>query len=288
MTNHLPAAEPRASGGYERRPYDADHVQARRTAFTFPLDIPKLYMGGRPFRTHLMNGFHLFVPPFERMMVRLIHHRILPRLTDPHLIEQARGFMHQEGTHAKAHTQYLTNLRAHGYDLDGFLRGIEAILGPKLEGTLGTELTLAMIAAFEHYTDTLIFLIFKRDLLDGCDPRMAELFLWHIAEEVEHNAVAYEMLRALDDRYVVRQAGNVLGLGIFLGLTLLGAAHLLRQDGALFSRSTAREAVEVLFTELRLIPDVAALFVHYLRPGYTPDDADYSHYIRPVLDPSPA
>lgn len=274
--------------GFERRAFDADHVKARKTAFTFPLDIPKLYMGGRRFRTHLMNGFHLFVPPFERMMVRIIHGRILPRLSDPHLKEQARGFMHQEGTHAKAHTQYLTNLRAHGYDIDGFLRMIEGILGPKLEATLGTELTLAMVAAFEHYTDALIFLIFKRDLLDGCDPRMAELFLWHIAEEVEHNAVAYEMLRALDDRYLLRQAGNVLGLSVFLGLTLLGAAHLLRQDGELFSRATARELVADMFTELRLIPDVARLFVHYLRPGYTPDDADYSGYIKPFLAPLPS
>lgn len=275
-------------GGFERRAFDADHVKARKTTFSFPLDIPKLYMGGRRFRTHLMNGFHLFVPPFERMMVRLIHGRILPRLSDPHLIEQARGFMHQEGTHAKAHTQYLTNLRAHGYDIDGFLRMIEKILGPKLEETLGTELTLSMIAAFEHYTDTLIFLIFKRDMLDGCDPRMSELFLWHIAEEVEHNAVAYEMLRTLDDRYVIRQAGNALGLSVFLGLTLLGAAHLLRQDGALFSRATAKEFVQVMFTELRLIPDVAELFVHYLRPNYNPEDADYSQYIRPVLAPQPS
>lgn len=275
-------------GGFERRAFDADHVKARKTTFTFPPDIPKLYMGGRRFRTHLMNGFNLFVPPFERMMVRLIHGRILPKLTDPHLIEQARGFMHQEGTHAKAHTQYLNNLRDHGYDIDGFLQFVEAILGPKLEATLGTELTLSMVAAFEHYTDSLIFLIFKRDLLDGCDPRMAELFLWHIAEEVEHNAVAYEMLRALNKGYVLRQTGNLLGLSVFLGLTLLGAAHLLRQDGELLSRRTGKEFIEDMFTKLRLVPDVAELFVHYLRPNYSPDDADYSHYIRPVLAPQPS
>ncbi len=272
-------------GGFQRRAYRPDQVKPRSISFTFPPDIPKWYVGQSPVRTHLMNGLNLFVPTFERMMVRLLRSHIIPRLKDPHLIEQARGFMQQEGSHARAHSLYFDNLRSLGYDIDGFLRFTSWILGERFERRLGPSLALSAVAAFEHYTDVMVLLILKGDFLEGCDPRMRELFEWHIAEEVEHNAIAYEMLREIDDGQALRMAGNFLGLLSLFGLALLGMTELLRQDGELFTRRTARELLEIFVTKHRLLPDVVTLFKHYARPDYHPSDADYSPLAKAVLDP---
>lgn len=277
-----------ARGGFERRAYRADQVRPRRASFSFPPDIARWWVGDSPARTHFMNGMNLFLPPFERMIVRVLRNHVLPRLTDGRLVEQARGFMQQEGVHGQAHSLFLENLRAQGYDIDGFMRFATWFFDRRFEETLGIELCLSLLAGFEHYTDILVLLILKGDFLEGCDPRMRELFAWHAAEEVEHNAVAYELLREIDDGYALRMAGNVLGLSVLLGFVLCGAAMLLHQDGRLFTRETGREMLDIFFTRYRVAPDIVKLFAHYARRDYHPEDADYSALASEVLAPAPA
>lgn len=163
-----------------------------------------------------MNSLHLFLPSFERMIVRTVLDEVIPRLADRALVEQARGFAGQEASHSHAHALFLRNLRAQGYELDGYLRATEWFFENLLEKKLGHRLGLSVIASFEHYTDLLVVLVLRGDFLDGCDPRLRELFAWHAAEEVEHNAVAYAMLQAVAPGYALRMVGNVLGLLVVL------------------------------------------------------------------------
>jgi predicted metal-dependent hydrolase len=272
-------------GGFERRAFQAERVKPRRTSFSFPLDVPKHWLGNSPTRTHLMNSLNLFLPSFERMIMRTVLDKIIPRLTDRSLLEQARGFAGQEASHSRAHELFIENLRAQGYDLDRYLMFTEWFFEDLLEQKLGYKLGLSVIAGFEHYTDLLVMLVLQGEFFDGCDPRMKELFAWHAAEEVEHNAVAFAMLCAIDDGYGLRMVGNVLGLSIVLGFMVSGAALLLHQDKKLGDRETARELGEFFFTKYGAARDIVKLFQHYSRRDYRPDDADYSGLARGVLEP---
>ena len=189
--------------------------------------------------------------------------------------------------HSRAHALFLDNLRAQGYRLDRFLAFTEWFFEDLLERKLGYKLGLSVVASFEHYTDLLVLIILEGDFLDGCDPRMKELFAWHAAEEIEHNAVAYEMLRALDDGHGLRMVGNVLGLWITLGFVLSGMAVLLHQDGKLGDRATRTELRAFFFTRYGIARQIVKLFRHYARRDYRPGDADYSDLARGVLDPAP-
>jgi uncharacterized protein len=140
-----------------------------------------------------------------------------------------------------------------------------------------------VVASFEHYTDLLVVLILQGDFLDGCDPRMNELFSWHAAEEVEHNAVAYGMLRAVAGGYWLRMLGNVLGLLITVGFMLSGALMLLRQDKKLRERKTWRELGQLFFTKYSAAKNIVKMFWHYARPNYRPDDIDHSELAAKVL-----
>jgi len=274
--------------GFERRAFHAEHVKQRRTSFSFPLNVPKHWVGDSPTRTHIMNSLNLFLPSFERMILRTVLNKVVPRLQDQRLLEQARGFAGQEASHGRAHELFLQNLRAQGYNLDRYLSCTKWFFEDLLEKKLGYKLVLSMVASFEHYTDLLVLLILRGDFLDGCDPRMKELFAWHAAEEVEHHAVAYALLRAIDDGYWLRMMGNVLGLLVMLGFMLIGTAFLLYQDRKLTDRETARELGEFFFTKYRVAGDIVRLLKDYSRRDYRPDDADQSDLARRVLDPTPA
>lgn len=271
--------------GFERRDFRADQVRARRTAFTFPLDIPRYWVNGDVARTHLMNSLHMFLPPFERMITQMVRHKVLPLLSDPALIEQARGFMAQESIHGRSHELFFDNLRAQGYDLDRYLSVATWVFFDLFEKKLGTRVSLAMLASFEHYTALIVPLILRGDFLDGCDPRVRELLVWHAAEEVEHTGVAFAMLQAIDDGQGLRLAGNVLGLTVIFGSLLAGTAVLLQQDGKLTDRKALSGLGEILFGKYRVVQDAARLFVEYCRPGYRPGDPEYVELARQVLAP---
>jgi predicted metal-dependent hydrolase len=106
-----------------------------------------------------------------------------------------------------------------------------------------------------------------------------------VAEEIEHNAIAFAMLGAIDDGVLLRLAGNLLGLGATFGALMGGTALLLWQDEKLTHPVVRSELAEFFFGKYRIAARAARLFVEYARPGYDPGNADYSHLARGVLAP---
>lgn len=261
-----------------------DRVRPRRIAFNFTDDIPKHWVGGSATRTHLMNSLNLFLPAFERMIIRNIKQHVLPRIGDEHLREQAQGLVAQEALHSKAHGLFLRNLRAQGYRIDGYLRVSEWLFERVMIGRLPPALVLASVASFEHYTDLLVELLAESDFLDGCEPRMRELLSWHAAEEVEHHAVPFLLLRELGGGYLLRQAGNVLGLGIIFTFMMAGALMLLWQDRALFTMRAMRELGRFFFGRYGVVRNTLRLFGRYLRRGYRPDEVDRAAFAQRILE----
>lgn len=270
--------------GFQRSAFSSEDVRPRRANFVFPPGIARHWLKGSPVKTHLLNSLNLFLPAFERMIVRNIKDDILPRIADEHLRNQAKGLVAQEALHSKAHSLFLHNLRAQGYRIDGYLRISEWFFG-RVMARCAPRTILSAIASFEHYTDLLVRLFEETDFLDGCDPHLRELMLWHAAEEVEHHAIPLQLLRALGAGYLLRQAGNLLGLTIIVAFMAGGTATLLRQDRLLLRFASFREMGEILFGRYRLLPNAARLFAMYLRPGYRPEDnVDRSNFARRVLE----
>ncbi len=275
-------------GGFERRAFDSYRLKARRSTFEFPLDIPKHWLAGNPARTHMMNALNLCAPAFERMAVRFVRAEVLPRLEDPRLREQARGYLGQEAQHSATHTKFDRNFAAQGYDVGRFQRVWSWILDDLCGRRIGVKLNLAHMAAFEHFTDVLVLLIARSDFFDGCDARMKAFYEWHAAEEIEHNAVLYDALVAIDRSYLLRMAGAVLGLAVLLGMLFSSSVALLHQDKKLFERATLREFVEVMFTRYGIVQRLVVLTLRYARPSFRPGQDDDAAFARAVLDPPAA
>ena len=252
----------------------------RKPKLTFGGDIPRYWLAGSPVLTHLSNGVNLLFPAGERFFVRSVRHYLDRYEADEAMQAQIRGFFGQEGRHAQAHERFFAVLEEQGYEIRTFLERYERVNFTLLEKWASPALRLSVTAASEHFTAILADHAL-RDGLENHHPALRALFLWHAAEEIEHKAVAFEVLQAVDDRYWIRALGMYLAAAL-LGLWWASAARmLLAQDGigfrqALRSLKSARAGVGQ--ADHSIVRDVFLAGIRdYLRRDFHPDDADNYH-----------
>jgi predicted metal-dependent hydrolase len=191
--------------------------------------LPRHWANGNAVATAITNALNVLFPHGERFFVRSVN-QYLDRLTDPVLREQVRAFFKQEGHHARVHDELNRVLRTQGLELDEFLARYQRI-AVAIEKRVPAKLNLASTAAAEHFTAILADGAFSRGMLDAFDPRMQQLLAWHAAEEIEHKAVAFDVLREIDPSYLLRMAGLVYSTIMLGGFWLWGTLELLRQEG---------------------------------------------------------
>ncbi len=276
---------PRQTPFFERRSPEPDHVRPRRTAFSFHT-VSRHWLAGNPVRTHFFNAINLFVVAFEDFMGRVMRSR-LPYLEDAAFQVQVRGFIGQESTHAHVHAKYLAQLREQGFEIDGYLAASERVFSGLFEKWLGGRVSVATIAGFEHLTALLAEIVLSDRMLQGAEPAMKEMWEWHAAEELEHKALAFELLRRTSGSVLLRLLGAVLGALVVVGFIAAGMVLLLRQDGVLGQRQTLGGLRELFFGKSRMAARAAGLFVEYFRPGFHPEQRDTSALAAEVLEAAP-
>ena len=190
--------------------------------------VPRHWMANNATATAIANGVNLLFPHGERFFVRSVKH-FLGDIDDPALRAAIKGFFGQEGRHAHAHDEFNQILRTQGVEIDRFLERYKRI-SSWLEAHLSPKLNLAITAAAEHFTAILAEGAFSQNVLDKAAPEMRALLAWHAAEEIEHKAVAFDVLQRVDPSYALRIAGLVLGTAILGGFWAWGALMLLDQE----------------------------------------------------------
>lgn len=234
--------------------------------------VPKYWLFNNIAATHFFNGLNLLFPDGERFFVKAVYDR-LDSIDDPILRAQAKGFAGQEGQHANQHEKYFDVLRAHGYQIDGFLARFHTFI--KLTNRwLPAPLRLSVTAAAEHFTATFgAGTLEDEDLLANMDPAMRKLIVWHAAEEIEHKAVAFDVLQRIDPSYALRVMGLLYATVTLGGFWLWGAITLLRQDGV-----SLRAALAELRAMRQRDPIIKRVFVRgirqYLRRDFHPNQND--------------
>ena len=241
---------------------------------------PRDWFGGHRAATHLSNAMHLLFPAGERFFVRSVLHYEGVLSTD--LAAQVRGFCRQEGRHAQAHERFFDNLRAQGHDIDAMLERYERIAFGFCETKAPAPVRLAITAALEHFTALFATDALSRNALTMADPEVRRLLEWHAVEELEHKAVAFDILHAVAPGYALRVVGlalAALGLGYFWASA---ARALLASDGL-----SVVDALRDLRTDqappvVELRGMLAGLRA-YLRVDFHPDDIDHEELIATTL-----
>jgi hypothetical protein len=233
--------------------------------------VPRAWLGGDPVATAISNGVSMLFPWGERFFVRSVKH-FAATVDDPVLRAQIKAFFGQEGRHAKAHDDFNAVLRAQGYQVDQFL-DTYARLSAWVERVAPPKLRLATTAACEHFTAIMAAGAFTGGMIDDADPRVQKLMAWHAAEEIEHKAVAYDVLQTIDPSYALRVAGLALATALLGGFWIAAAATLLRQDG--YTLGGAARHMRQLRQRDPIIKRVFARGIRkYLRRDFHPNHTD--------------
>lgn len=241
-------------------------IKPRRVQFDLQ-DTPLHWIPDDPLATHLINGINLLLPAGELWFCR-VYNKALPYVTDPQLRADVEGFIRQEAIHSRTHSKAEQYLWAHGLQTDEYRAkaewlfehflgeapfGVKALQRPSLEKRWLIA-RVGVIAAIEHFTGMLGQWCMDNKSWDKADPVMADLFRWHLAEEVEHRCVAYDLFAHLCQTqlgfYVSRQALMAIIFPLFLYYLSEGARSLARQDQDRYSRWMGRQSVLRLLMEL--------------------------------------
>lgn len=250
-----------------------DMVVRKDLDFDLNGDIPRFWMDGDPFKTRVFDGVQMTFPDGERYFISSVR-LFKDKITDPELAAQVKDFSWQEGQHGKVHTDFNHRLAQQGIPVERMNGVVKQIMNKRLE-TRSAKYNVAMTAALEHFTAMMAEMFFARkEVMAGADPRVRAMLAWHAIEEMEHKAVAFDVMQKVAKvGYGMRCLAMAHATFLFSLHTLVFTWVLLRYDGY-----TGWRRAKVYFKGLgwlfgprkgvytRLLPKLLT----YYKPGFHP------------------
>jgi uncharacterized protein len=241
--------------------------RARRVGFEYPATLPVVWTPRFPELSAAANGVSLLMPHVEPYVVRSVRAQLDGLAPQPRA--EAEAFIGQELRHHAQHRRFNDLLIAQVPGLarlDGWMRRTYRWLSRRsprfgLAFAAGSETVAFAIA---RWTESHV-----RRLFDGADAQVTTLFLWHLAEEVEHKSVAFDVYEASGGgrlRYLFAALCSVALLSWFTFLSVLVLLH--HQRRLWQPVAWWRLLVWGISLAFEVLPD---LFVSAL-PSHHPDD----------------
>lgn len=159
---------------------------------------PRHWAGGDAFRSAWFNALSFSFPAGEQLFIDAVKMGLagLDEAGRARFAAEVQGFIGQEATHRRVHQRYNQQLARQGY-VNHWEGRIRHRIATQLQGR-DARAWLGVTAATEHLTAILSELLLTRPgLLDGAEPRLRDLWLWHASEESEHRCTAFDLYRAL-------------------------------------------------------------------------------------------
>jgi len=205
--------------------------QRRRVRFSYPDPLPTVWTPRFPEMSAAANAVSLSMPHVEPYVVASVRAGAEALAPDDPLRLAVDGFVAQEQEHHRQHHRFNELLVAQVHGLGRVERWMSRVYG-WLRRTRSTRFGVAFAAASESLAFSLARWTeaHSRRLFDGGDPHVCTLFLWHLAEEVEHKSVAHQVWVATDGsrrRYLWAAAVSV---ALLFWFTLCGSVVLLHHQ----------------------------------------------------------
>ena len=255
-------------------------LTVRRLLVDLDTPIARHWCGGDAFRTALFNALSFSFPAGEQVFIdamKLGMARLDRATLDPAQSErfaaEVKAFIGQEATHRRIHERFNEHLYRQGL-VNHWERRILHRRTTQLEG-IDPRGWLAVTAATEHFTAIFAEYLLKVDApLQGAEPRLRDLWLWHSSEESEHRSTAFELYRAAGGNELWRKRVFYVITWYFSTDLLRQTVHNLWRDGTWWRLSTWTSAARTLFGRDGLLRFLAPRWKHYLRADFHPAQGD--------------
>jgi predicted metal-dependent hydrolase len=248
-------------------------VPREKLDFGLDGDIPKYWFDNDPFKTRLFDAMSCLFPEGEKFFISCVRD-FREQVGDPRLQQEVRDFTRQEGQHGMVHTQFNNRLEQQGVKVPLLLQRQNRIMYGVFRRFFSRGYTLALTAASEHMTAIMAHSFFeRREVLQNTDPRIRAMYAWHAIEEIEHKAVAFDVMqKAAKVGYFTRILAM---LHVSWGLplhTFVIMAHMFRVDGFSIGQRLKLWARGLwwLYKPGGLYAPVLGHYFAYYKPGYHP------------------
>ncbi|MDR3417573.1 MAG: metal-dependent hydrolase [Nevskia sp.] len=251
------------------------HAIVPREKLDFGLDgdIPRFWFGGDPFKTRFFDALSTLFPEGEKYFITCVRD-YRDRITDPALLQEVRDFTRQEGQHGMVHTQFNNRLQQQGINVPYLLERQNAVMFGFFRRFFSRGYTLAQTAASEHMTAIMAHSFFaRREVLEHTDPRIRAMYAWHAIEEIEHKAVAFDVMQKVAKVGYFTRIMAMLHVSFGLPLhTFVILSYMLKVDGFGFFRRTGMwlRGLWWLYKPGGLYAPVLGHYFAYYKPGFHP------------------
>lgn len=240
----------------------------RKVTLDYPADTDPAWNQRFPEFAAAANSISLLMPYAEPYFVRSVR-KALPHLDDE-LQERTAQFLRQETAHHKQHKRFNELVDAKYPAIPRVERWIAKTYG-WLDRTRSLEFNLAFAAGSETMAYAIARWSEKHlgDLFASSDSVVATMYLWHLAEEVEHKDAAFDVWQELDGSRLRYTFAMALSFAILVWFVCLCTFTQLWHDRRLHLPVTwfrlTRWAFSLAFT---MLPTMAASAM----PGHHPND----------------
>jgi predicted metal-dependent hydrolase len=250
-----------------------DIVPREQLDFGLDGDIPKYWLAGDVFKTRMFDALSTLFPVGERFFITCVRD-FKDQITDPELQAQIRDFTRQEAQHSMLHTRYNDRLAAQGVKVSHILKSQERRLFGLIRQRTSRRFSLGITAAAEHVTSVMANAFVERhDILEGADERIRALYVWHAMEEMEHKAVAYDVLKGVAKASYFTRILSMLSVSLLFPYHVVRIMnHMFRVDG--YTRwgrvKLWSKGLWWLFKPGGLVLPLIPRMLSYYQPGFHP------------------
>ncbi|MBS0617342.1 MAG: metal-dependent hydrolase [Spirochaetes bacterium] len=267
--------------------------QVRRPNFGLENNFSKYYADGNPLLSHILNSLHIVFPEGEKLFIRSVKY-FQDQIEDPQLKARVKGFIGQETQHMAQHEKIWDTLESQGVTAHEFDKWYSKNAYETVEGTIrnvfGEEiykrLALAVTCGLEHYTATLAEVAIDPEInaLQGFDEKMKALLMWHAAEEIEHKAVAFDVMQAVDGSPVTKSAGMLLATWALLYYGAIGSVKFLLEDKEVKLADLPQIFAQKAPLLAKAVGTMLPKLLQYFRPDFHPNQMNNDHLATEYFD----
>lgn len=256
---------------------DNPPVPVRHMDFGFEkAPLKRYFYDDNAFASTFYMAFSTVIPQGERFFIHSVRH-FRDRIADPELEARVTGFIGQEAMHGKEHDAVNAAYEKMGYPMGRIDRSVRDGLR-WLSKKLPKPAQLAVTVAAEHYTAIISeYMLTHDDVRAKFEPTVGNFVFWHMMEETEHKAVAYDVYEQCVGSYALRAGIMIPTTVVLIGALARLQLHLMKKDGSLRDPRQLRKHLQgfaEIYGPRGLFGSITPKLLDYFRPGFHPNDHD--------------
>lgn len=243
-------------------------LPVRKITFEYPDDMDPAWNRRFPEFAFAANSVSLLMPYAEPYFVKSVR-SALPQLDDS-TTARTEDYLGQELQHHVQHRRFNDVIGARYPRIPRIERWMRRTYG-WLSRTRSQRFNLAFAAGSE----TIAYAIARwaethlGEFFDGADPIAATLFLWHLAEEVEHKTVAFDVYEQVDGSKLRYASAMVLSFCLLAWFTIASTLTMLWAEHRVFRPITWFRLIKwSMSLSFEILPDMLVSAM----PGHHPSD----------------